>query len=176
MRSRAALLPVVLCALLVAACGGAKEPVHYQADWQVFEATDTLFEEATLVVEATPTGPGVSEELHIGGEPDETSVYTVSEVKITRVLKGSASEGDRIKVKQLGGEVDGVEFIEDETVYLAAEKPYLLFLETYPDAPASLLNPKQAQYPKNAAGDFVSLPGNELTMTKAELARLAPGK
>ncbi|HYN93482.1 MAG TPA: hypothetical protein VES42_06505 [Pilimelia sp.] len=159
----------------MAACGGAKEPVYYHADWQVFDSTDALFESAGLVVEATIARPGVTDELHIGGEPDETSVYTIFEVAVTRVLKGDAAVGDRFKVKQLGGELDGVKHIDEETVYLAPQKSYLLFLETYPDSPASLLNPIQAQFPLNAAGDPTSLPGNDVTVTKTDLARLAPG-
>ncbi|MEU4532618.1 hypothetical protein AB0F49_30740 [Micromonospora ureilytica] len=75
--------------------------------------------------------------------------------------------------QQLGGKLDGVTYSEEHGVPLLDNGQYTLFLETYSDQPASLLNPVQAQYPVDAGNGLLSLPGNEITTSVTQLDRLA---
>jgi hypothetical protein len=91
--------------------------------------------------------------------------YRVYEVQVSRVWKGIVKPGDVVEVKR----------VRDEEQQLDDGEGYLLFLESYPDfpgVPASTLNPEQGQYPLDAAGAPVSLPGNAVTVTAADLTRL----
>ena len=104
--------------------------------------------------------PGDGADRDIEGTP-----YKVYEVEVSRVWKGVVKPGDVVEVKR----------VRDEEQQLDDGKGYLLFLESYPDfpgIPASTLNPEQGQYPLDSAGAPVSLPGNALTVTAADLARL----
>ena len=53
---------------------------------------------------------------------------------------------------------------------------YLLFLAVFPDAPASLLNADQAQYTLDAAGALKGFGSNQLSFTRADVAKLSAGK
>jgi hypothetical protein len=127
------------------------------ADYPVYATVDDLFARADLVVEGVP-GDGADRAF-------EGVAYTVYEVEVSRVWKGVVKPGDVVDVKR----------VRDEEQQFDAGKGYLLFLESYPDfpgIPASTLNPEQGQYPLDAAGPPVSLPGNALRVTAADLARL----
>ncbi|KAF4325724.1 hypothetical protein G195_000699 [Phytophthora kernoviae 00238/432] len=54
--------------------------------------------------------------------------------------------GDTIEVKQLGGQLGNTEIINDDNIKFIPTKDYVLFLETYEDTPASLLNSVQSLY------------------------------
>lgn len=85
-------------------------------------------------------------------------VFTVYQIRIEEVAKGSTKIGEVIEVSQLGGEVDGTLYRAEDTVSLTANESYALYLETYDgDSPASLLNQTQAAYAKGADGLFTSV-------------------
>ncbi|WP_238016341.1 hypothetical protein KZZ52_57860 [Dactylosporangium sp. AC04546] len=125
---------VVLAALLalaLAACGRPALPtgrVENQADYPMYDNIQMLHERATLVV----AGSVLSDEVRsIDG-----LAYTVYRVQVDRRFKGTSAS--LIDVKQVSAEAGGIP--------LRTGTRYVLFLETYPDSPASLLNPAQAQY------------------------------
>ena len=73
-------------------------------------------------------------------------IYTVSEVKVSKVIKGKYSAGDIIKIKQFGGSYKEVGYDEHNmygTVYYQTGERYLFFLGSYEDAPCSTINPQQ---------------------------------
>jgi hypothetical protein len=128
-----------------------------QGDYPVYATLDDLFAKADLVIEGVP-GDGADRDF-------EGTAYKVYEVEVSRVWKGVVKPGDVVEVKR----------VRDEEQQLDDGTGYLLFLESYPDfpgIPASTLNPEQGQYPLDSAGAPVSLPGNALTVTAADLARL----
>lgn len=55
-------------------------------------------------------------------------------------------------MKQLGGQLGNTEIINDDNLKLIPAKDYVLFLETYEDTPASLLNSVQSLYVIKPAG------------------------
>ncbi|AZQ33226.1 hypothetical protein EJ357_06985 [Streptomyces cyaneochromogenes] len=108
-----------------------------------------------------------------GEQPAEDPVVvTVRKIKITKLHKGVGKVGDTIEVKELGGNLGGTEYVSDESTPLVPGKPYLLFLTTFPDQPASVITPVQGQYPLDGAGEPQSLPDNKLKMTTKNLEQL----
>ncbi|MEV4534763.1 hypothetical protein AB0J82_13125 [Asanoa sp. NPDC049518] len=169
-RIAAAAALVVL--LAVGGCGRASgERVAYQGDYPHYESVAALLEKATLVVEVTTANPRFDKLYPIDGpKTDDTAVViTVYDATVTRVHKGPAKTGDVIEVQQTGGESDGVVYEQPGQVPFHEGTAYLLFLETYPDSPASLLNPDQAQYEVDPAGGYRSVGENTLTVTGKDL-------
>jgi hypothetical protein len=186
-------------ALFLAGCGGltpaATDHVEYLMDYPQYSSVKQMGDEATLVVEATlgtkprvekmfptdisgETDPKINPEAGapepgLNGEDREGMVITVHSATITRVHKGSAKPGEVIEVKQLGGTLDGTTYELENGVPFRDGAKYLLFLVTYPDSPASLLNPQQAQYAVDVNGTFRPLGGNQLAVTNADLVALS---
>ena len=99
-----------------------------------------------LVGEVIKVNP--PEEIKISSNND-TSVYTVSEFRVDKAIKGNKKPGDIVKVKQYGGNYNGVDHIESETGsgYYQLGERYMLFLASYEEAewevPCSPINPLQ---------------------------------
>lgn len=158
----------------------------YQSDYPSYGSLDELFTRATAVVRgrvvgpariATPTQPPAIAG-QVSGSKESTAardplVYTVRTLRVTQVSKGDISPGDLIEVKQLGGILEGREYVEAGSRPLQQDRTYDVFLQTYPDEPASLLNPEQGQYLVAVDGSSESLPGNRLKVTAEDLRRLA---
>lgn len=86
----------------------------------------------------------------ITGEKEPIShIYTVSEVKVSRVIKGEFLPGDIIKIMQLGGSYKEVGYDEHNmygTMYYQKGERYIFFLsryEEYDDNACSTINPQQ---------------------------------
>lgn len=183
-------------AVLVAGCSAEESVIIYEAEYPVYQSADALFERATLVVEGRVTGePRVvkqQEELPIDpqetdpmlnpnagappqaavAEAEEPTVITVHSVEVLKVFKGEAKPGQIVGVKELGGQIDGVTYKMEDLVPLQTEQSYMLFLETYPDSPAALLNPEQAKYPLDASGAPQPLAENPVKLSRDDLTRL----
>ncbi|MEV6816229.1 hypothetical protein, partial [Micromonospora sp. NPDC051296] len=183
--------------LLSAGCGGLNparpSTVLYEADHPSYLTADDLARRATLIIEARFGGqPRVEKEFPSdasditdpqlnpnAGVPEQeqlndrtATVITVHRATVEKVHKGSVKPGDIIEVKELGGTLDGVRYENADSAPISTGRSYLLFLETYPDSPASLLNPLQGKYELDAAGNPVSAPGNTITLTGVDLAKL----
>ncbi|MET8868177.1 hypothetical protein ABZW11_35045 [Nonomuraea sp. NPDC004580] len=187
---------LILTALFVSACSMHEEAVLYRADYPQYESADALFDRANLVVEArivgeprylqevaapdpTTTDPRLNPEAGApaelsGDEPEvPATVITVYTAQVLQVHKGEAKVGQSIEVKELGGVLDGVTYKEESTTALQPDTGYVLFLETYPDSPAALLNPVQAKYPLDAAKNPAPLPENTIKLTRSDLEKLS---
>ncbi|GGM15781.1 hypothetical protein GCM10007977_016230 [Dactylosporangium sucinum] len=128
-----------LVVLVLAGCGrpsGSAERVEYRADYPMYDSIQMLHERATLVV--------VGSVLSASVRSLDGMVHTVYRVQVDRRFKGTSAAS--IEVKQLGGALGGTVYAEAGGIALRTGTRYVLFLETYPDSPASLLNPAQAQY------------------------------
>ncbi|GAA1689830.1 hypothetical protein GCM10009733_102670 [Nonomuraea maheshkhaliensis] len=187
---------LVLTALFVTACSSHDETVLYRADYPQYESAGALFDRASLVVEArivgaprylqevtepepTTTDPQLNPEAGApaeaaGDQPDPPPmVITVSTAQVVKVFKGEAKVGQTIEVKELGGVFDGVTYEEEHTSELKQDSGYVLFLETFPDSPAALLNPVQAKYPLDASNNPAPLPENTIKVTRTELETMS---
>ncbi|MEK4369090.1 hypothetical protein [Paenibacillus sp. FSL R5-0473] len=83
----------------------------------------------------------------LGGEPASfDKIYTIHTIQVAESYKGGYTAGEKLEVKQLGGQLGNTEIINDDNLKLIPTKDYVLFLETYEDTPASLLNSVQSLY------------------------------
>src|SRR3712207_5225847 len=144
----------VLLALSTAACNA---PVISQADYPYYQTVAALFDKADLVVEADvsrdlrvvrqaplrPVGDDPVTNPQAGappGEEPEGVVITVRAARVVTAYKGAVKAGQNIEVGELGGTLHGTTYEVAGAVPLSGGARHVLFLETYPDAPASLLN------------------------------------
>ncbi|MEO3794959.1 hypothetical protein ABGB14_32515 [Nonomuraea sp. B10E15] len=185
-------------ALLVTGCSGAEPATMViEAEYPEYKSAEELFAQATLVVEATlSTTSRVRREAEPVPDPSDTDplsnpmagapqqadpsaaappgdVVTVHDAKVLKVFKGSAKPGQTVEVKELGGTIDGVKYEVEHATPLKGGGSYLLFLETYADSPAAMLNSDQAQYAVSGTGDYVALPANSIKLTADDVSRLS---
>lgn len=175
------LCALILCALLAAnltACsdtadssseGQGSEEGQEMAEVQLgsyryYRNVEELVEVADLIIRCTALEGGQREErLDVG---DGTRIpYTVTAVRVDEVFQGDVQAGDEMEIKQTGDSSTETEWI----VYLEEGGEYVLFLETYEDSPASVLNPVQGMYPMED-GQLVILDGNDLVLTLEDLS------
>ncbi|MCO4769779.1 MAG: hypothetical protein KDA24_07080 [Deltaproteobacteria bacterium] len=125
---------LLLFALLVAAPASATTMVELSQDELTYIA-DLVVEAEVEVVEAER-------------EAGQNWIKSIATLKITRVLKGEAIEGDRALVREWGGRIDADETIlEGAPVYTAGER-VLVFLEreNRPDAMWRTLGMTQGKF------------------------------
>jgi hypothetical protein len=148
-------LTVLLLAGTLTGCVSFESSCSSGGDWPYYETVDELYAAATLVFEGE-VGDGEN-------EIEQGIAHRRHDVTVSRVWKGQAVIGDLVPVKMMR---------HDGRPQLDEGRRYLLFVETYPDSPASTLNPEQGHYPLDDAGRPVSLSCNELTVTADDLNRL----
>lgn len=179
---RSGFIAVLATALFtLSGCATPAAEVFYNASYPAFESVSELKEAADLVIEgeiissavreldiaSEPTGAAADDpELSPNGSERDTRsvmVFTVHEVQVQRVLKGSSIESERVQVKELGGTLGKTAYLTEGGVLLREGESYVMFLETYESTPASLLNPVQAAY-QNVHGKWTSMAGNSLAV------------
>lgn len=137
------------------------ETVVISADYPKYDTLDSLVDKADTIVKGrivnytysdltiTQEIDSDNEYLNPGGEFDNSTIpYTVYMVEIEKAYKGDYAMNDVIEVKQLGGILGNTEYVLEDgaEAKFKEDHNYVFFLETYPDSPASLLNPLQASY------------------------------
>ncbi|MCL2320986.1 MAG: hypothetical protein FWC47_02640 [Oscillospiraceae bacterium] len=111
-----------------------------------------------------------NEFLNPGGEKDTSSIpYTIFTVEINKVYKGSVNKKDIIEIKQLGGTLGNIEYIDKNAAKLNIGGNYIFFLETYPNSPASLLNPIQGSYEYDNNDNIIPNKGNKINFNIKDL-------
>jgi hypothetical protein len=157
---------------------GELQEVLYNASYPEFAKVGDLDKAADLVIRGTivssvvtelsvaiaPTGKEADDpRLNPGGPVDGSAlVYTVHTVRVSQTLKGKATVGSTIEVKELGGTLGETKYRTLKGIALNDGASYVMYLATYPTSPASLLNPIQAAYPL-VNGQPSALPGNTLS-------------
>lgn len=153
------LIITCLLAITALACGIANSDliasshsdniVAVNADYKIFVDENSLIEDADTIIVGEVIGTNNEKFTLVPADktPDNEPVnciYTVSDVKVIKAIKGKCSVGDVIKVKQLGGELGGKKYIEKNTKYFTKKMKGIFFLQTYDSGtPASTLNPIQ---------------------------------
>jgi hypothetical protein len=174
-----------IAVVLLSGCQSSKvKNVVLDANYRSYDNFDALSEKANLVVQGEVVGSkfemldistessSADPKLNPGGKTDHTALpYTILTVKIARVYKGTATEGGTITVKQLGGESGGTKYTEKDAEPLNVKSSYILFLSTFDNAPASLLNPTQGSYAV-ADGKIVANTNNPVPVDYQDLQRL----
>lgn len=126
--------------------------------YKSYSSIDELVDYSDLVIEGKVLNSRV-EILDISMEPEDPTpenspgervkaeyINTVSKVEVSKVYKGDVEEKQIIEVKQMGGETEYAILISEQSTYLEEGENVVLFLKTYNNSPATLLNPTQAQY------------------------------
>lgn len=169
-----------------------QEVVQYVADYPTYRSGTQLLATADAVVRGTVVASRVEEQLpetsadddpqanpQAGVDPAEVAavpavVVTVSTLRVDEVVKGDVAVGDTIEVAQLGGELDGVQYVEDETTTMQTDgTEYLVLLADHGDAPYDLLNPQQALYVVEGSRLSAVSPQNTLSLrTLTDVKRL----
>lgn len=158
----------------------ASETVVLSADYPVYDSIESAIEEADLIVKGEYIGSEVDllyPTLETEGDPESNPqqgiapegvdlkemaiVTTVSQLRITEVLKGDMNVGDIIEVSQLGGEYDEVNYNEESTTLLSeVDVPEVaLFLNQTSDTTFDLINPAQGIF--IVEGEAVKAPSNQ---------------
>ena len=122
------------------------------ADYPSYSDIESISRTADVIVKGEVIKVYDPQELKIGESTNYVTnekepmyeVYTVSDVKVTKVLKGNVKPNDVIKIKQLGGIYKNIKYISDGTTYLETKGNHVLFLQQYDNSPYSLLNPNEA--------------------------------
>ena len=125
-----------------------KQPgdVVVHADYEMYGDIENLVNNSDLIITGKVKKVNPAQEINVSLEKDNPlyHVYTVSEIVVERVIKGNISPGDVVKVKQLGGEVKNIKYVEQNVKYFSKDMKSMFFLKTYSnDIPCSLLNPVQ---------------------------------
>jgi len=128
---------------------------HYEsfADYELFANLDSISNKARVVVIGKVVEVNKPQEIKIGESfspeknesVDVTDVYTVSDIKVEKVIKGDVKHGDIVSVKQRGGLYNGKNYTEKGAEYLVEGDRNVFFLEVYDKVPASLMNPTQGK-------------------------------
>ncbi|WP_141131615.1 hypothetical protein [Anaerovirgula multivorans] len=159
------------------------------ADYPYYPSIDALAEKAAIIIEGTIVDSRVEEIDHrmnpSSDTPPSMMVYTVYTVEVSNSYKGDVEPGETIEIKQIGGEGKTMVYIvgEEDNVNFVENRKYVMFLRTYENFPASLLNPIQACYSyeedivntKSTVDNeqFISVnEKNDLTLTIEDLERI----
>ncbi|QNU67491.1 hypothetical protein EHE19_002910 [Ruminiclostridium herbifermentans] len=121
------------------------------ASYMYFKNYDQADEMADTVVIGEVIKVNEPEELVTGetintitGEKEPIShIYTVSEVKVSKVIKGKYSPDDIIKIKQYGGAYKDGEYSMEGIQYYQEGERHIFFLQSYEDSPCDTINPQQ---------------------------------
>ncbi|GGG09240.1 hypothetical protein [Paenibacillus aceti] len=138
-----------------------KQEVLIDASFPKYNNLDELENRANLIIEGRvlsstfkflnvaerPSQPG-DDQLNPGTTPADSPPipYTIYDVEVQKVYKGAVTEKETIQVKQVGGENQQTIFKVNDTSELKEEGDYIMFLATFDNSPASLLNPIQGSY------------------------------
>jgi hypothetical protein len=172
-----------------------KLTVVVSTDSPKYSSIEELSKKANTVIEGTILSSKVEELNDVittniqdpkqnpgGATPTSKNVYTVYTVKVSNSYKGSVQPGNTIEIKQLGGESNNKTYILEDGIKFVANKKYVMFLETYKNSPASLLNSIQSCYihedsskEKTLINDSTFLSANEkneLTLSSKHLDKI----
>lgn len=148
---------VILCTLILLSmfqmigCGSSR----MSADYPFYRDEQSLINKADLIITGKVIKVNKAEKINIksdrtsqGKDEEEKILYTVSEIEVLDVIKGSVKVGDIVRVKQLGDK-NGIaeQSLLKYDGYFKKGSQYVLFLSVYdnPDSPLSTLNSMQGQ-------------------------------
>ena len=161
-----------------------KTTVVYDSVYPYYSTVEQLVQTADLVIRATTISSEVRElnsaikpttddpVLNPGGEYQPSfDVYTVYSFEVAECYKGCSTPGGIVEVKVPGGELDGIDYLASGEPTFKANKKYILFLTTFTDSPAVLLNADQSAY-----SDSTDKDGNYVSVGQNNQLKLPPGQ
>lgn len=116
-------------------------PLEIHADYPGFQSLGKMEEyvDAVVVAEVVKVHPSyINEEIK-----DRNFFATDADVIVEQVKKGSNFTGEKLMVKQDGGEVDGKKQVWDHVKYFKPEERYILYLMQLENGKYAPVNPVQ---------------------------------
>lgn len=163
----------------------AVEKVYMSYDYPSYKNFESLTERADTIIKGkivdfkyteiniTQEVNSDDEKLNPGGKKDESTVpYTIYTVEVYKTFKGNINKKETIEVKEPGGIINNTEYLNEHSANLKKGKQYVFFLETYPEAPASLLNPIQASYEYDSNENIIPKEDNKIKIKMKDLNAL----
>lgn len=151
-----------------------KEVIKTSSLYPSFSSINEMIDKSSLVLVGTIVGVEKPQNININADDDRNNnpfyrVYTVSNLKVDKVIKGDATVGDIIHIKQPGGET-GEQIVEANHIkYLKVADKGLFFLEAFPNGvPCEMLNPYQASVVERD-GIIINSKTNNLFPTETSL-------
>ena len=142
--------------------GANDEASDMQATWPHYDSIEEMIDAADLIV----TGRAVRQiRVWIGDLPT-----TITSIRVTEVISGSAQVGDEIDVRQLGTTTSP----ELSTDYLEVGRNYLLFLVVIGDAIVPI-SASQGHYTIGGGGNLIPHRYNTITLTLSALRQMVAG-
>ncbi len=145
---------IVISMFSITACGAKsanKVPVvESHADWHSFKSIEelALYSDLIVVGVVEQVKNPVKRNMSLSeNQPPLYEIATLSDVKVTEVLKGNVKGGDIIEIKQEGGLYEGTEYVTDGVEFVKEKGEYILFLRAFDkykvNVPYAIINPKQ---------------------------------
>ncbi|MFM9329852.1 hypothetical protein [Paenibacillus mesotrionivorans] len=152
---------IVISMFSISACGaksGNKAPVvESHADWHSFKSIEelALYSDLIVVGVVEQVKNPVKRNMSLSeNQPPLYEIATLSDVKVTEVLKGNVKGGDLIEIKQEGGLYEGTQYVTDGVEFVKEKGEYILFLRAFDkykaNVPYAIINPKQGLIQLNA--------------------------
>lgn len=134
--------------------------VILHSDYPFYNTVNELKEASDIIVECTPVDYEVNT-INLGSELK--TAQTTFSVNIDNVFKGNINPNTSLLINQIGGELNGITYSEDDAALLNIDTKYVLFLRTFDDIPelnnqpASIISPIQGIYLVDSNGSYNSV-------------------
>lgn len=137
--------------------------IHYSDISSITKAADVIIKGNVINV-SKPQKLKIGESFNNDTKSYESEygIYTVSDIKVIKVLKGDLKTNDIIQIKQQGGSLQDTNYIEEGSSYLQPEEVHMFFLAKFNDSPYSMLNPTQGK---------IKLENNKVKMSQENLVQ-----
>ena len=141
-----ALLVLFLALFLIARLN--KDTPVILGDWPYYPDVENITKAADVIIIGDVISAKSVEQIKISEKrPEDLKTnlpYTISTVKVSRVLKGDVNVGDEISIRQLGDHKRRPEStLQRINGYLSKNQECLMFLAEFDDLPYAPLNPGQ---------------------------------
>lgn len=165
-----------------------KTTVIAKADYPYYEDESAIYEKASLVIRGKVIDKRMEymsqvieltkeqkddPQLNPGGDVDEEKeMFTIYKVQVIDSFKGDVVKDDVVEIKQFGGETKDTIYIEEGAPQISQNGEYIMFLESYEDSPATLLNNTQSLY-NIEDNKIINYVENDFNMTIEKLEKLS---
>lgn len=135
-------------ALTVLLCIGLLPKPMFHGDYPYYPDVESITDAADVIIVGEVTKAREVKNLMVDRTPNksdkEATPYTLSTIKVLRVIKGDLNIGDVITIKQLGDYRNKPEAtLHEMDGYLLKDTEQLMFLCEYENSPYSPVNPAQ---------------------------------
>ncbi len=152
-------LLIVLClSILMTGCNkpaaqSENSPSKYKtiktvhADYEKYTDLPSMLNDAEMIFKGTVVkvnDPVKLVEFYINDDKNRPyyAPYTISEIKVEKIIKGNLKPGDMIKIKQLGGIIDHTKWVSEDDSILTENTEGVFFIDPFKiqaDYPSSIL-------------------------------------